>query len=113
VTTDPTVQPFRPAADSLSFLIELCALAALGYWGLTVDVVLAVVAPLAAAVVWGVFCSPRAAVRLPPWAKAAVQLLVLLGGAAALVAAGQPWLAAVLAAAVLVDAALRRRLSRR
>jgi Protein of unknown function (DUF2568) len=74
-----------------------------------VNVALAIVTPLAAAIVWGTFCSPKAAVRLPPPAKAAVQLLVLLGAAVALGVAGQPVLAAILGAAVLVDAVLRAR----
>jgi hypothetical protein len=109
VTKDPTAPPFRPAADSFSFLIELCSLAALGYWGWTVNVVAAVVAPLVAAIVWGVFCSPRAPVALPKEGKTALQLVVLLGGALALGVAGEAWLAIVLAAAVLVDALLRYR----
>ena len=44
------------------FLLELCLLAALAYAGLQVSVVLAVAAPLAAAVVWGLFVSPKARV---------------------------------------------------
>jgi hypothetical protein len=74
-----------------------------------VHVALAVATPLAAAAVWGTFCSPRAAVKLPSWPKTAVQLLVLLGAAAALSAAGRHVLAGIFAALVLVDAALRRR----
>jgi hypothetical protein len=108
----PKDLPFSPldaAAAALSFALELCALVALAYWGSGVHVAVAVVTPLAAAVVWGTFCSPRAAVKLPPAAKQAVQLVVLLGAAAALSAAGRHVLAAIFAALVLVDAGLRRR----
>jgi hypothetical protein len=105
----PRFSALDAAAATLSFALELCALAALAYWGAGVHVALAVVTPLAAAVVWGAFCSPRAAVKLPPAAKTAVQLLVLLGAAAALSAAGPHVLAGILAAFVLVDAVLRRR----
>ena len=73
------------------------------------NVALAVLTPVAAMVVWGVFCSPRATVKLSKWAKAGVQLLVLLGAAVALAAAGQVVLAVVLGAGVLVDAGLRAR----
>ena len=56
----------RGALLALRFLLELCALAALAYWGATVDastvvrVILAVVTPLLAAVVWGTWVAPRA-----------------------------------------------------
>jgi hypothetical protein len=46
----------------LRFLLELCALAALGYWGfktgggMAAKVGLGIGAPLAAALVWGCFC---------------------------------------------------------
>jgi hypothetical protein len=54
----------------LRFLLELCALGALGYWGFktgsvtSTKVVLGVGAPLVAAVVWGTFLSPRACYEL-------------------------------------------------
>ncbi len=56
---------------ALRFLLELCALVALGYWGfktgggLMAKIGLGIGAPLAAAVVWGVFVSPQARVQLP------------------------------------------------
>jgi hypothetical protein len=49
---------------ALAFLLELCALAALGYWGfvtgggLPAKIGLGVGVPLLAAVLWGVFESP-------------------------------------------------------
>jgi hypothetical protein len=59
---------------ALAFLLELCALAALGYWGfvtgggLPAKIGLGVGVPLLAAVLWGVFESPRASLPLPePW----------------------------------------------
>jgi hypothetical protein len=58
----------------LRFLLELCLLAAFGYWGFQtgqvwlIKVVLGVGAPLLVAVVWGTFLAPRAAMRLrEPW----------------------------------------------
>ena len=55
----------------LSFLLELCALAAFGYWGYVTPtdqiakIGLAIGAPVVAAAIWGVFASPRAPLRIP------------------------------------------------
>ena len=98
-------------AAAVAFLLELAALAALAYWGSVTGTgvwawVLGVLTPLAAAVLWGIFASPRAPVRLASAPKLALRLAVLLGGAVALAVAGQRWLAVALAAAVFGDAAL-------
>jgi hypothetical protein len=98
-----------PASVSVNdgpwFLLELAALAALGYWGWTtadgsLRFVLAVGLPLVAALLWGVFRVPGdpgpAPVPVP------VRLLLeatLFGAAVGLLAlAGQPLAAGVLAA---------------
>jgi hypothetical protein len=59
---------------ALRFFLELCLLAALGYWGFQtghdwlVKIVLGLGAPLLAAVVWGAFIAPKAAMKLrEPW----------------------------------------------
>ena len=95
-------------AATVAFLLELAVLAALGYWGARTGHgawpwVLAVLTPLTAAVIWGTFASPRAPVRLPRGPKLALRLGVLLGGAVALGASGQGWLAVALAAVVVGD----------
>lgn len=100
----------RGLAAAVAFLLELCALAALGYWGAVAGhgawaFVLAALTPLAAAVIWGTFASPRAPVRVATAPKVALRLIVLLGGAAALAVAGQGWLALALAAVVVGDEA--------
>jgi len=92
-------------AAAVAFLLELAALA---YWGAVTGTgvwawVLGVLTPLAAAVLWGAFASPRAPVRLANAPKLALRLSVLLGGAVALAVAGQRWLAVALAAAVIGD----------
>src|SRR3954451_1053385 len=57
-------------AEAIAFLLELCALAAVAYWGyVEAGVWLAVAIPVAFAVFWGVFASPRAAGALPEWPK--------------------------------------------
>lgn len=93
-------------AEAFAFLLELCALAAVAYWGYTISVALAVVMPLALALIWGVFASPRARVALPKWPKFALRVGLLLASAVALAVAGQHGLALALAAAVVADSAL-------
>jgi Protein of unknown function (DUF2568) len=74
--------------------------------------VLAVLAPLALAVLWGIFASPRARVHLGTRPKVALRLALLLGSALALAAAGQPMLAVVLTLVILADAAVLAALGR-
>jgi hypothetical protein len=96
----------------LAFLLELCALAALGYWGfvtgggLPAKIGLVVGVPLLAAVVGGVFESPRASLPLPePW-----HLLFALAffgcAAAALYAAHRARRALVFALVVILNQVL-------
>jgi hypothetical protein len=94
------------------FVLELCMLAALAYWGAQAggstvgDVVLAIAAPLAAAAVWGRYAAPRSARRLPRARRVALELCVFAIAAVALAAAGAPLLAAIFAALVALDTAL-------
>ncbi|WP_119353363.1 DUF2568 domain-containing protein [Azohydromonas sediminis] len=93
---------------TLRFLLELAALAALSVWGARTGatpftaVVLAVAAPLAAALLWGAFVSPKAwiAARWP--VRLGVELVVFGAAVAGLAATGRRELAAALAAGVLV-----------
>jgi hypothetical protein len=106
------VGPAQAGNLALRFLLELAALAALGFWGfhtggsLLADVLLGVGAPMLAAGVWGTFAAPKSSKRLRGTALPIVQLVVLGAGAVALVAAGQPVLGAVFAALIVVNVAL-------
>lgn len=114
VDHDPARRPGAAQAANLAlrFLLELAALAALGYWGFhtghsaLANVALGLGAPLIAAVVWGVFAAPRSDRRLHGPALVAVQLAVLGAGVVALAGAGRPVLAAVFAALVVLNAVL-------
>ncbi len=94
------------------FLLELCALAALGYWGfqigqsLPAKIGLAIGVPLFAAVVWGAFIAPRASVQVPTWLWLALQVLVFGGAAAGLMVTGQGTLAGIFVLAVVVNSGL-------
>ncbi len=96
----------------LRFLLELCALGALGYWGFKTGsatitkIALGVGAPLVAAVVWGMFVSPRAPVELPGLVVLLLQVLVFGAAAAALVASGHRTLAMAFGVIVVINAVL-------
>ena len=96
----------------LRFLLELCALGALGYWGFKTGsatitkVVLGVGAPLVAAVVWGTFLSPRAPIRLHWGVVLVLQALVFASAAAGLVATGHRSIAVVFVVIVVINAIL-------
>jgi hypothetical protein len=90
---------------TIRFLLELCALAALGWYGSTVSWWLAVLLPLAAAILWGLFASPKA--RYPA-GQVPVEVVVFAGAAGAIAAAGRPSLAIAFAGAALADGAAVR-----
>ena len=94
------------------FLLELCMLAALAYWGFTlsagwpVRILAGLGAPLAMIAVWGSLVAPKARRRLPdPW-RVLVEVLVFGLAVLALAAAGQGALAVAFALVVAVNSAL-------
>jgi membrane protein YdbS with pleckstrin-like domain len=94
--------------DLLAFLLELAALAGLCWWGFATGsgvpaVALGVGAPVAAAVVWGLFAAPRARRPLSRGGTLAVKALVFGSAAAAVAAIGHPVLAGVFAVVVVVN----------
>jgi hypothetical protein len=102
----------RPAALGMMFVLELCMLGALAYWGARAggstvgDVVLAIAAPVAAACVWGRYAAPRSPRRLPRARRVALESCIFAIAAVALAAAGAPLAAAIFAAAVALDTLL-------
>jgi hypothetical protein len=69
-----------------------------------VNVLVALAAPVAIGTVWGVFLAPKAPRRPPLPGRWLLELAVLGLAVAALAAAGSPLLAAILAAAALLNA---------
>jgi hypothetical protein len=98
---------------ALMFVLELCMLAALGYWGFTLDQGLAVRvgvglgAPILAAVVWGLWMAPRAANRLTEPLHLIAELIIFGLAIAALYAAGRPRLALVFGLVYVINVVLR------
>ncbi len=97
---------------ALRFLLELCALGALGYWsfktgsGALATTALGIGAPLVAAVVWGTFVSPNAPVQLPGLLVLILQVLVFGSAAAGLVATGHRTLALAFVVIAVINALL-------
>ena len=95
---------------TVRFLLELAALGALAWWGVrTGETALAKVAlgagaPLAAAVVWGLFVAPKATFAVPGPVHVALQVLVFGGAVVALLALRETAAAELFAATVVVNA---------
>jgi hypothetical protein len=102
----------RGANLALRFLLELCILAALAYWGFRAvsgpltKILLGVGGPVLAAIVWGTFLSPKASATLSaPW-KLVLEIVVFGVAIVALYAAGQQGLAVVFALLALLSRSL-------
>jgi hypothetical protein len=76
------------ANDILRFVLELFAFLTLGLWGFAAwplpwpGVLVGIIAPASAVLIWALFRSPQAVFRLDPFGKAVVEIAVF--GAAAL-----------------------------
>ncbi len=107
-----TLAVLQGANLAVRFVLELSALAALAYWGFSLNASVAVRvlaglgAPVVAAVLWGMFASPRAAVPVPDGVQLLVQLGTFTVAVAALAFAGRPQLAWGFGIAAAVNAGL-------
>ena len=101
----------RGLALAVRFVLELCAFGALAVWGwqvagaLPAQLLLSILAPAAAIVVWGAFVAPRARYPVPDPLWLAIEALVFLAAALALVGIGDPWGALALAVVYVLDVA--------
>ncbi len=97
---------------ALSFLLELCALAAFGYWGLhmggstALRWLFGLGAPLLVAICWGIWAAPASTRRLTGLWYQLFKVLVFGGAVLALYASGQPTVALLLAVVVLINSFL-------
>lgn len=97
---------------ALAFVLELCVLVALGYWGFRTGhgtiarVGLGIGLPAVAVVVWGLFGAPTAPWHLNgPW-RAPLEVLFFGSAAAALFGTGQRALAVAFALVFVLNRAL-------
>jgi hypothetical protein len=84
---------------AVRFLLEICVLLALGYWGVQTGSTwlgkmgLGLGAPVLAAVVWGAWGAPQSTYQRHGWWLLVVEVIVFGTGPAALAASGHPRLA--------------------
>jgi Protein of unknown function (DUF2568) len=94
------------------FLLELASLAAFGYWGATLRTtgalraLLAIAIPLAVALLWGLFISPKARYSTGRPGQVGLGLLVFLVAALLLRERGHAALAAAFAGVAVISSAL-------
>lgn len=91
------------------FLLELCMLAAVGYWGFKtgsgwfLKILLGIGAPLLIAAIWGTFVAPKAAYRLHGFVLLVVEAVLFGSGVAALFITKNYALAWGFAAVVIIN----------
>jgi hypothetical protein len=104
--------PVRAANLVLRFLLEVAGLIAMSWWGFhaaegAMAAVLGIGVPLAAAIAWGTFRIPgdpgNPPVPVPVAVRLGLEAVFWAGAVAALWASGEPLLAAVYGAAVVVQ----------
>jgi quinol-cytochrome oxidoreductase complex cytochrome b subunit len=105
------VSPVLAANLTIRFLLELCLLAALAYWGTQtgegfVSVLLSIAAPVLAAWVWGTFVAAKAPRRLKGFWWFAIQAVLFGAAVVALASLDHTVLAAAFALAVALNLAL-------
>jgi hypothetical protein len=97
----------------IRFLLELCMLAAVGYWGFkthsswVLKILFGIGLPLLLAVIWGYFMAPRSTHRLSGIPFTIMDFILLGSGAVALYASGKINLAWIYAVVLIVSEALR------
>ncbi|MFO7684309.1 MAG: YrdB family protein [Chloroflexota bacterium] len=94
------------------FALELCLLAAFGYWGFQLErgwlvrIVAGIGLPLLVAVVWGMFIAPKAPYLLAEPGRFLLELLLFASGAGMLWLAERPFLGAALLIIFLINRGL-------
>ena len=106
------------ANAGLRFVLELCALVALAYWGFNasetiVEWLLGLGAPLAFALVWGALVAPKAPYRLEDPARLLLEVLAFTAPIGALVDADEALLGLAFAIGVLANLVLMQLLGQR
>lgn len=102
----------KSANLAAAFMLELCMLAALVYWGFRTGngtfakVGLGIGVPLLVVVVWGLFLAPQATVPVSGPLYLALKVVIFGLATAGLVRSGHPVLASVFALAVILNAIL-------
>ncbi|ALJ19194.1 YrdB family protein [Microbacterium sp. No. 7] len=111
-------RPAISALDVVALLCELVAFGTLAFWGFATwpmpwSLVIGIGAPVLAILLWALFVSPRAVVRVHPFVRALVELLVYASATLAWWDMGQAWVGVAFAVVAVTAGVLsgRRRLS--
>jgi hypothetical protein len=97
---------------AVTFLLELCMLAALASWGfqtgsnLVLKIVLGIGTPLLAILIWGRFMAPRSETRLTGSSYLLLKFILFGAAAIALVLTGQTALAIIFAVVAMINQVL-------
>jgi hypothetical protein len=94
----PNITPL----DIIRTVVLIVALASLALWGFAMwefpwNLVFGIGTPLVVLLIWALFLSPRAVLRLHPFIRAAVELLIYAGVTLAWWSMGQAWAGAAFA----------------
>lgn len=98
---------------ALSFLLELCMLAAFAYWGFTTgtglfaQLLLGIGGPAVVIVIWGILLAPASKRRLQGLPHWLLEISIFALAIVAVYTAGQPTLAIVFAVVYAVNVILR------
>ena len=99
--------------DVLRFLLELFAFITLGVWGFAAwplpGVLVGILAPAFAILVWALFRSPKAVFRLDPFGKAVIEISVFGAAALAWWDLGLPLVAVIFALVATVSGVISGR----
>lgn len=96
----------------LRFILELCALLAVGYWGFktgsgfVMKMGLSIGVPLSMVIIWGIFGAPKAVVQLSAGVHLFLELIIFGLPFVALLAAGNPRLAWAYAVIAVINRVL-------
>jgi len=98
----PGVRTPLTAVDILALVCELFAFFTLAFWGFAgwafpLNIVFGLGLPVIAILLWALFVSPRAVIRVHPFVRAIVELLVYLSATVAWWDMGQAWIGLVFA----------------
>lgn len=102
------------AMDVLAFVCELFAFFTLAFWGFAGwifpwNIVLGLGLPIIAVLLWALFVSPRAVLRVHPFIRAVVELLVYASATVAWWDMGQAWIGLVFAVVAVTAGAIAGR----
>jgi hypothetical protein len=103
------MEVLKDANLGLRFVLELCLLAAFGYWGFQVGqgipskVLLGIGVPIVVAALWGVFLAPASSSRMGELPRLGLEVVLFSLAVACLSTAGRPNLAVLLAALLTLN----------